>query len=453
MDTCPRSCLTIDVFNIPVTFNQRATGRKKTKPITVPMYAVKGMSKADLILQECTRDLAIENLIYRVTGQYIKAYDDMCARSVLMTATRSNCTCNIMSTKDKDVYEIILPDRRLFSGMWYFLCIFELVFLTIKGYSKLKNVKDVDSAMLVYATNCLIQLGMLDIDKEFYKQDHEEIKPHRYTSINKLSLGKLKESPMHMIHWPKPVYRYYRRFRNTLKQKYSASPTMIGEYVKHVMAIKPEWCEKNVMAEYVDLAASLVKLRYHRTQTVSEVYADVRPTRDNALNVLSSEMLRVFNLQRRFIIRTSPYQCIYSNIDRSFGRTYCNVTMEIFLRMGYNTSRDTKYNIVRNLLTLYHELGHLIYAPAMPIKNTQGSSMMLQSADYTSISYETYADKFAVWCVLRNGYAIDDIIKCYADVKCGYSKRLIHRYTRFISYLQKKGANIVIPADIARMFL
>ena len=300
-DMCPRSYVTIDVFDVPVTFDQNTIGCQVATPITVPMYAVKNVAKSELILQECTRDLAIESIIYQVTKQYIKAYDDMCARSVLMTATRSNCTCDIMSTKNKNVYEIVLPDRRLFSGMWYFLCIFELVFLTIKGYSKLKNVKDIDSKMLVYATNCLIQLGMLDIDKEFYKQDHEKIKPHLYTSINKLPLCKLKESPMHMVHWPKPVYRYYRRFRNTLKQKYSASPTMIGEHVKHVMAIKPEWCTKIVMAEYANLAASLVKLRYHRNQKVFEVYADVRPTRDNTLNVLSNEMLRVFNLRQKFI--------------------------------------------------------------------------------------------------------------------------------------------------------
>ncbi len=453
MDTCPRSCLTIDVFNIPVTFNQRATGRKKTKPITVSMYAVKGTSKADLVLQECTRDLAIENLIYRVTGQYIKAYDDMCARSVLMAGSFGG-TCIFMSTKNKVVYEIVLPDRRLLSGMWYYLCIFELVFLTINDYSKIGHDKRYRNKMLVYATNCLMQLGMLDIDKEFYKQDHEKRKPDRYTGIYKLPLFKLKENHMHMVHWPKPVYRYYKRFKNALKQKYSSAPTVIGEHIKDFMTIKPEWCDKNITKEYTDLAASLVKLRYHTTQVVTEAYADVRPTCNNTSSELSDEMSLIFNMRRSFIVYTNPYQYIYSRIDYCYGRVYWyNATMEVFLSMGYRTSESARYNTVRNLLTLYHEIGHLLYVPAMSPKNLLVTSRALQDVGYNHISYETHADKFAVWCVIRNGYTIDDIIECYSDIKRSHSKKLMYRYARFISYLQKKGVNIAIPADIARMFL
>jgi len=438
----PRSYLTIDVYPVPMVFDRRNT-KSRPKPIDVPMYTAKEVIE----LQECTRDFAIENLIYQATGYNIRAYDDAYARSVTTVARRTGRSCGTIGYNDE--CKIVLPDRRLLSGLWYFICIFELVFLSQKDIKE----KHFNDRVLVYAINCLIKLHLLDINAEFYKQDHEEIKPKEYTGIQNKSINMLYETPMHMVYWPKAVYRYYRRFKNILQQKYNSEAV---PFIKiDSLSLKPEWNLYYIVNEYTELAASLVNLRFHNGDTVTEEYADVRPTKNNIFRELGIELMRIFDIQKTINICTNPYQFIYASVKKNCGHVNpCDIEAKIYTLMRYNNQEKKIANVLPNTLSLYHELGHLIYPPAISRKSVTVSSRSLQINGSTGNNPELQAEKFAIWCTLKNGYRMSDIAECYTGLaNCCHITSVMFRYTRFLTYLNKKYGKIKIPKDIRNMFL
>lgn len=446
-DNQDRSYAYISMYDFDITFNRHGDDTKTVK--SIGYYADDSDVACCCIRpQESTRNLAIEYLIQKITGVHFKAYDDMYARSALAVATSTSKHCGAVYIESNRTYIIVLPDKRLFSNYIYYLTIFEIVYLAMALTHKIKFGRNTNAA-LVYSINTLAQLGMLDIDTEF--KAHEDPKcryKHHFNFLCERPLYVLDIMPMTRINWPEAVYRYYRRFKTTLGQKYNADPSYRLDDDAYV---KPKWCFNEITDEYANLASTVVKVYQHSRNSVTAKFVDACQTKYDT-SLLSKACMAIFATRMRIDVYSNLYTFMYGRINRALGyiQSY-DAKRAVFFSAEIDPSKNNVYNTIVSMHTLYHEIGHLIFPPAMPRKSISSRGCHdPESRPRGSNNAEYQASRFSVWCIIMNGLSVTEIYEVLSTTK--HVPSVIKRYTRFLYSLDKRGIKLSVPRDMKHIF-
>ena len=446
-DNQDRSYVCISMYDFDMTFDRRSDDAITIESIgyyaddsDVPCCCIRP--------QKSTRNLVIEYLIQKVTGVHFKAYDDVYARSALTVATNTSKHCGVVYVESNRTYIIVLPDKRLFSNYVYYLTIFEIVYLALTVTHKIKFGRNTNAA-LVYSINALAQLGMLDINTEFKAHEDPECRyKHHFNFLCERPLYVLDIMPMTRINWPEAVYRYYRRFKTVLGQKYNADPSYLLDEDAYV---KPEWCFNEIVNEYANLASTVVKVYQHSRNSVTARFLDAHQTKYDT-SLLSKACMAIFATRMRIDVYNSLYTFIEGRINRSRGHVQSGDSKRaVFFGAAIDPSKNSVYNTIVSMCVLYHEIGHLIFPPAMPRKGVASRRCHdPESRPRGSNNAEYQASRFGVWCTIMNGISATAIYEVLSTTK--HAPPVIKRYTRFLYSLDKRGIKLSVPRDMKHMF-
>jgi hypothetical protein len=454
-DNRDRSYALINLYDFNIVFNRQGVDDDKNRTVKSLGYYIDDKSVAHGVIRpwESSRNLEIEHLIQTVTGVRFRAYEDMCARCTLAVTTNTARHCGIVYVEPTSTYDlpvvIVLPDKSLFSNYVYYLTIFEIVYFAMASTDKIKLGRT-SNAALVYSINTMLQLGMLDIDAEFKAHEDPEYRyTYRFTFLSERSLTRYSMMSMTKIHWPESVYRYYRRFKTTLKQKYNGDPLRLldeGAY------IKPNWYLNDFIEEYTERACTVVKLLRHKKNAVTVEYADICRTKydESPLNIAC---MAIFAIRPCINVYNGLYQFVMSRISSSLAHVVStNAERNVYFGSTYEPSKDNVYNTVSSMCVLYHEIGHLIFPPAMSRKDITSSQCNdPKDRPRGSKNIEYQASRFGIWCTLMNGLSITKIHEVLSTMEAG-SPAVVKRYARFLCSLDKRGIKLSVPKDMKYIF-
>lgn len=451
-DNVSRSYAIINQYNFNIVFNRQGVGDDKNCTVKSFGYYI-GDNNYVIRLLESSRNLEIEYLIYKVTGVRFRAYDDEYARCTLAIATNQSRHCGAVYVEPTSTYKlpvaIVLPDKRLFSNYIYYLTVFEIAYLAMALTTKIKIGRSADAA-LIYSINTMLQLGMLDIDAEF--KAHEDPKcryTHQFSCLSGRSLTRYSIMSMTKIYWPESVYRYYRRFKETLKQKYKVDPVRLldeGAY------IKPKWCLNEIVEEYTERVCTVVKLFRHKENAVTAEYADIRQTKYDE-SPLSKACMSIFAIQPNINVYKGLYQYVLNHIGGALAHVKPDDNeRNVYFGVTYDPNKDNTYNTILFMCVLYHEIGHLIFPPAMPRRDiTSDCCYGSKNRPRGSKNIEYQAIRFGIWCTLMNGLSITKIHEVLHTMET-WVPPVVKRYTRFLCSLDKRGIKLSVPRDMKYMF-
>lgn len=425
--------------------------------ISVDAYRI---ADSHIDLKDSERDCVAEQFIYRITGVYCKAYDNVLYRA-LLCVTKGVC-CDVWTERKQNI--IILPEPKLLNTRIYWLTVFELVYKLKYPQSKNPN------KCLVYALNCMLKASMLSLDN-FMNIDNVSPRQHiqlygcpfrslrYYTTV-----GYFKNCDIKI---PKSVYRYYTWFGKRLKRMYK-NDQMPKEYT--VAACRLATTE-DIVSLYTDALCECIKLNppidakdIHKCSTKrrnKEAYfADVRQMCNNTNSTYMSVYLYVTGTTSlRPTVYANPYVFVNEKILQRLGS--CSATTS-HIRVGseYDAEKPITANTVNLLHTVYHEYAHAHHWRARPRQGDVDTNTAHQTKK-CGATYEHQADKFAVWCLIIYGIPLDKICDTYyhmfGTVRDGYyilhSSNVIFRYSMMLEHIYSKYGKLCIPPDLGYVFV
>ena len=433
-------CLNLKIYNRPLIF---VNPNGEECSVNVEYYHCDSCD--GVIDANKTRDVAAEYLINSVlpTKFHVMLFNDYDAWSCFVAYHKKLIPVNI---EGNDLI-IVSPDRRLFKDVkvyWY--AIFELILIA--------DDQDENLARLhIKIINALIKIGLIDIDEEcnYYKDRCRSKYPMPLYNRQLIAV----KQPLEIKFWPTAVYRYYRRFKSAIKQNMQCS---ISD--KFVKKTDPDYGTvpfsiTKIIHECLDAVTKYIHLVYFDSfgHIERDVYADVRPMKNNITPMLNTAIIGIFGSIRNIPdTMINPYRYLDLGLNNLEG--VCTNDNKNILRMAHRPSCSIRENSLQALLNIYHELAHHVHWRAMS-RHDDMKSYDAQCSNTNGTTYEHQADKFAIWCCYLNGYKLEEILDEFHLNKNGDRRimtNISHRYVRYLSYLKNKYGSLRVPNDLKYIF-
>lgn len=441
-DNIRSTYVTLDTIYTPLVSIMRNDKQIYTKAYRVANIQVN--------IYDLKRDYATEQFIYRITGMCCDVYDSMLARACLCL---SNNVCCHAGTERKRNF-IILPDSEVLPSKLYWITVFELVYGLKYPQSNNPN------KYLVYALNCMLKAGMLTIN-DCINADKLESTYHSLLHAYSLShICTYLNLQGNTLLIPKSVYRYYKIFGKRLNRKYKKDQ-MPGGYISD---LPKRFSEEKVAEAYTDAICKCIKLNtpivaddIGKRKNSKAQFADIRQMRYNTDITYSYAYLHIHNEPaKRCDVYSNPWVFVKHRILQITGEV-TSFEKQIYLRSEYSIENTVEENSILLLFVLYHECAHIYHWRSIE-RYDDIPSNEAHAVKRGGATYEHQADKFAVWNLIMQGIPIEMISSTlsnwcnnrYTRIRytLNYSKQVLLRYCRWLSYLNNKYGKLRIPADL-----
>lgn len=448
-DKVRRIYVTLDTIRTPLVSVVIKKNNENTQ-VYAEAYRVAG---ANIDVCGLKHDYATEQFIYRITGVCCNAYDNTLARACVCLTDRVCCRA---WTERKQNF-IILPDSDILPANLYWITVFELVY-------KLKYPQsDNTNKCLVYALNCMLKAGMLEIDdclraNKIDSAHHDLL--HTY-SLHQICTY-LKSN---ILRIPKSVYRYYEIFGKRLKRKYKNDQMPNGR-VFHL----PKYSGENAVVEaYTDAICECIKLNtpvfaddITKRKKSKGQFADVRQMKHNIdFAYVYAHLCAHGEPVRDYYVYSNPWAFVSNSLLGLEGFVE-SLTRHIYLRSEYSTDITVEENSIQLMFVMFHECAHVYHWRAKSRRNSM-SSDEAHSTKKCGATYEHHANKFAVWNLIVCGISIETISSALSNGfdklcarighKLNHSHRVLLRYCRLLSYFNSKYGKLHMPTDLGYIFV
>lgn len=393
-------------------------------------------------LEDEYRYSAMESIVFQMTGFHFSVYHGFEIEFYLI-----HHNCNAELSDDK----ILANSHRCMIDYW--LSVFELVYF--RKYGHVKTIKNrlyfteqngtkliTDKEILrikkragIFARNMLLKLGKRSVDNELNcvvrKADVIltcEARPFSLPAA--LPAGKKST---------KSFIRYYRRYADKfpLPTKDIINNTYFTTY-------SDDYKSEQTISEYCCPKITEVKVtRMTKNQSIVQYESSLKKNETKTSDAIRKMLRDIFNIGA-FEVYYNNYTHILCELTMTHGK-YHPGTGIIQISSYFPMAKNEKEFTIRFLECIFHEAGHQLFLKA----KAGVTGLHSHIAHIKNASFENQANRFATWCLLNQGFTVDDLLSiCPTNSNMiSPTQKCRHKYLRLLQIKLAKNGKLEIPSD------